>query len=176
MLIKRWGNPIDVCNSKKWNQGLWNEDGFISFLFGWALVTVVFLVVLLFQLLSFSTPSDIKQLRGQGTVRIYYFPYNRVFGVSISVINERGLAIVESNKEEGYIIASEDSGFFYDGRIIALFFTSESSTNHTQVEVVSKFMALPPLKELVWPRNPASQVLNDMGKHLESAKGMSSLL
>ncbi|MGE5446563.1 MAG: hypothetical protein ACM3SR_18515 [Ignavibacteriales bacterium] len=87
------------------------------------------------------------------------------------MINERGLAIIESNKGEGYIIASDDSAFFYDGRVIALFFTSESSKNHTQVEVVSKFMALPPLKELVLPRNPASQVLNDIGKHLENDKG-----
>lgn len=149
---------------------MWKGDGFISFLFGWALVTIVFLVILLFQLLSFSIPSEIKQLRGQGTVRTYDFPYNKVFYVSVHVINDRGLAIIESNKGEGYIIASDDSAFFYDGRVIALFFTSESSKNHTQVEVVTKFMVLPPLKELVLPRNPASQILHDIGKSLENGK------
>lgn len=149
---------------------MWKGDGFISFLFGWALVTIVFLVILLFQLLSFSTPSEIKQLKGQGTVRTYDFPYNKVFYVSVHVINDRGLAIIESNKGEGYIIATEDSDFYYKGRIIALFFTSESSKNHTQVEVVTKFMVLPPLKELVLPRNPASQILHDIGKSLENGK------
>jgi hypothetical protein len=161
---------MKVSNFDKWEQRLWKEDGFISFLFGWALVTIVFLVVLLFQLLSFSTPSDIKQLKGRGTVRTYDFSYDRVFYTSVRVINERGLSIVESNKEEGYIIASSGSGFFYDGRIIALFFTSGSSKNHTQVEVLSRFMALPPLKELVLPRNPPSQILNDIGKRLENDK------
>ncbi len=156
-----------VGNFKKWKQRLRKDDGFISFLFGWALVTIVFFAVLLFQLLNFSTPSGIKQLKGQGTVRTYDFRFDSVFRASVRLINERGLAIVESNKEEAYIIAADDSGFFYEGRIIALFFTSGSSKNRTQVEVVSKFMAIPPLKELVLPRNPPSQILNDIGKRLE---------
>lgn len=162
---------MDMDNSKKWKQGgLLREDGFISFLFGWALVTVVFLVVLLFQILSFSSPSEIKQLKGQGTVRTYDFPYDRVFYTSVRLINERGLAIIESNKGDGYIIASDSSDFFYNGRVFALFFTSGSLKDSTQVEVLSRFMALPSLRELFLPRNSPSRLLDDICRYLENDK------
>jgi hypothetical protein len=91
---------------------LQKKDGFISFLFGWALVTVIFLVVLLFQFLSFSNPAEIKKLKGHGTVQTYGFPYEEVFQATVYSINEKGFTIVESDKEDGYIVAAEGRDFF----------------------------------------------------------------
>lgn len=61
----------------------------------------------------------------------------------------------------------KDRIFFYNGRIIAVFFASDPLKNHTRVEIVSRFMSLPPLKELILPRNPASDIFNDISKRLE---------
>jgi hypothetical protein len=161
---------IKSCNLKRWKQVSQNESGFISFLFGLILVTVIFLIGLLFQALTFSTPADIKDLKGSGTKRTYDSPYSEVFQAAIYLINEKNLTVIESSENKGYIIVSEDADFYYNGRIIALFF-SESSKGHTQVEVVSKFMALPPIKELILPRNRPSQVLNGIGENLGSNNG-----
>lgn len=122
---------MEVCNFKKLRQGFRKEEGFISFLFGWALVTIIFLVILLFQFLRFSTPSEIKELKGQGTVRTYNSSYDEVFQAAIDLINEKGLTIIEINKKEGYIIIDTEPDFYYKGRIMALFFTLGSSENHT---------------------------------------------
>jgi hypothetical protein len=160
---------MEMYNAKEFKKRfLQKKDGFISFLFGWALVTVIFLVVLLFQFLSFSNPAEIKKLKGHGTVQTYGFPYEEVFQATVYSINEKGFTIVESDKEDGYIVAAEGRDFFYNGRIIAVFFASDPLKNRTRVEIVSKFMALPPFKELILPRNLASEVLSDIGKLLES--------
>ena len=159
-------------NTRKFKRSEFQKrDGIISLVLAPILVLVIFLLGLLFQALSFSTPTEIKKMRGQGKVETYAIPYDQVFQAAIDSINERGLTIVESNKEGGYIIAAEGSGFLYEGRVIALFFTPESSKNRTQVEVLTKFAALPPLKELIFQRNGASQILDNLDKHLEGSNG-----
>ena len=159
-----------ICNTKRCKQTSQNESGFISFLFGLVLVIIIFLIGLLFQFLTFSNPTDIKQLKGRGTKRTYDFSYSQVFEAAAGVIYEKKLSIIESNGNKGYIIVTEDSEFFYEGRIIALFF-SELSENRTQVEVVSKFAALPPIKELILPKNRPSQILSDIGNYLNNYNG-----
>ena len=159
-------------NTRKFKRSEFQKrDGIISLVLAPILVLVIFLLGLLFQALSFSTPTEIKKLRGQGKVETYAIPYDQVFQTAVGSINERGLTIVESNKEGGYIIAAEGSGFLYEGRVIALFFTPEPSKNRTQVEVLSKLAALPPLKELIFQRNGASQILDNLDKHLEGSNG-----
>ena len=147
------------------------RDGIISLVLAPILVLMMFLLGLLFQALSFSTPTEIKKMRGQGKVETYAIPYDQVFQTAVGSINERGLTIVESNKEGGCIIAAEGSGFLYDGRVIALFFTPGSSKNRTQVEVLTKFAALPTLKELILPTNGPSEILAGVGEHLEGNNG-----
>lgn len=164
-----WNHFMSMRNFKR--SGFQKRDGIISLVLAPILVIVIFLLGLLFQFLSFSTPTEIKKLRGQGKVETYDIPYEEVFHTAVDSINERGLIIVESNKEGGYIIATDGSGFLYEGRVIALFFTPESSKDRTKVEVLSKFAALPPLKELILPRNRASQILDNLSKHLESSNG-----
>jgi hypothetical protein len=158
-------------NFKRWKQLSQNKDGFISFLFGLALVTIIFLVCLIFQFLSFSTPTEIRQLKGRGTERIYDFPYDEVFETAGYLLNEKGFTIIESNKGEGYIIAADEQDFFYEGRLIAVFVTPESSEKRTRVDIVSKLMALPPLKELIFPKYRPSQMLKDISKYLEDSNG-----
>jgi hypothetical protein len=160
-----------VLNFKKLNQRFRKKDGFVSFLFGLALVTIIFLICLLFQFLTFSTPSEIKQFKGRGTVQTYGFPRDKVFKTAIQLVEEKGFSIIELDEKEGYVIAAEGE-FFYEGRIIALFFTSESSSNHTEVEIVSKFMALPSPKELILPRYSPSKILNDIAEHLNDSKDL----
>ncbi len=161
---------MEVHYFKELNPRCRKKDGFISFLFGLALVTIIFLVCLLFQFLTFSTPSEIKKFKGRGTVKFYDSRRDEVFRAAIDSVEQEGFTIIESDEKEGYIIAAEGE-FFYEGRIIALFFTSESSSNHTRVEIVSKFMALPPLKKLI-ARSPASKILNDIAEHLNDSQGL----
>ncbi len=158
-------NMLDLKRNKRCGK----EDGIISLILAPILVIVLFLVGLLFQYMSFSTPSEIKGLKGRGSVRTYDFPRDEVFQTSIYLIDEMGFTVIESDKED-YIIATEGSDFLNEGRIIALFFTSESP-NRTQVEVVSRFMALPRLKELLLPRNGISNILDDLNKRLEKSDG-----
>ncbi|GBD38958.1 hypothetical protein HRbin37_01219 [bacterium HR37] len=105
---------MEMYNVKECKKGLLQKKGgFISFIFGWVLVTIIFLVVLLFQFLSFSNPAEIKKLKGLGTARTYAFPYEEVFQATIYyLINKKGFTIVESNKEEGYIVVAEGQDFF----------------------------------------------------------------
>ena len=162
---------MEVHYFKELNQRCRKKDGFISFLFGLALVIIIFLICLLFQFLTFSTPSEIKKFKGRGTVKVYNFPREKVFNTAIYLLEEKGFSIIESNEKEGCIIAAEGE-FFYEGRIIALFFTSEPSSDQTQVEIVSKFMALPTPKELILPRNPASKILISIGEQLRDSQGL----
>lgn len=164
-------NDLADAHSSLKRQRLRAENGFISFLAGLFLVAVITFAGLLFEFLSFATPSEIKELRGRGAAQAYDSPPDEVFQTAMHLINQKGLAVVESNERNGYIIAAEGSEFFYEGRIIALFFTSECLKDHVRVEVVSKFMALPSIKELLFPKNGASQILSDLGEFLVNAKG-----
>lgn len=151
-------------------KGFGREDGIISLIIGPIIIAVIFLLGLLFQHLKFSTPDQIKELRGQGRAQTYNYPYEKVFQTTLDLINEKKLTIVESNSEKQYMIIADGSGFVYEGRIMALFFSSDSS--NTKLEIVSKFTDMPPLKDLILPENSPSKILNELGKHLDSNNGL----
>ncbi len=165
----RHNNPMSPHKSKN-GEEIRNEAGVLSLILAPILVIALFLAGLLFQYLSFSTPAHIKKLKGQGKVQIYHTSYDEVFQAATEIVNDNSLAIVESDKEKAYIIATEGPDFLNEGRVIALFFT-KPEVNGTQVEVISKYMALPPLKELLFSRNSASQILNNLDKKLVNSNG-----
>jgi hypothetical protein len=165
----RQNNPTSLHKSKN-GEEIRNEAGVLSLILAPILVIALFLAGLLFQYISFSTPAHIKELKGRGKAQTYNTPYDEVFQAAIEIINENGLAIVESDEEKAYIIATEGPDFLNEGRVIALFFTKPEG-NGTQVEVISKYMALPPLRELLFSRNDASQILNNLDKKLVISNG-----
>jgi hypothetical protein len=166
----RQNNPMSPQKSKN-GEEIRNEAGVLSLILAPILVIALFLAGLLFQYLSFSTPTHIKELKGQGKAQTYNTPYDEVFQAAIEIINENGLAIVESDEEKAYIIATEGPDFLNEGRVVALFFSNKPERSGTQVEVISKYMALPPFKELLFSRNGASQILTDLGNKLEINNG-----
>ncbi|HWP93888.1 MAG TPA: hypothetical protein VNN20_17005 [Thermodesulfobacteriota bacterium] len=166
----RQNNPMSLHKSKN-GEEIRNEAGVLSLILAPILMIALFLAGLLFQYLSFSTPAHIKELKGRGKAQTYNTPYDEVFQAAIEIINENGLAIVESDEEKAYIIATEGPDFLNEGRVVALFFSTKPERSGTHVEVISKYMALPPLKELLFSRNDASQILTDLDKKLEISNG-----
>ncbi|MGQ0793394.1 MAG: hypothetical protein ACT4NX_04815 [Deltaproteobacteria bacterium] len=146
------------------------ERGIISLIIGPIVVFVIFILGLVYQYFNFSTPTEIRGLRGEGEAEVYSRPYAEVFEEAALLMNELGLSIVESNPERAYMVVTPDnSGFIYEGRIMALFF-SAAPAGGTRLEIVAKYVNLPPLRDFISPKMRPSEIFNKLGSRLDGTR------
>ncbi|MFT5424813.1 MAG: putative lipoprotein [Phycisphaerales bacterium] len=84
-----------------------------------------------------TTLADVREARGQGTVRFYQQPAERVWGVVPNALNDVDLAVAGSDAQRGYYLAQRGATLMSRGENVAVF-VDDHAENMTRVEVVSK--------------------------------------
>lgn len=84
----------------------------------------------------------VKESKGQGTKRVYSYPYERVFSATLSAAAQQKLEVVESDRGAKRIVLSHGTTWMSWGENIAIFLEPKTETS-TEVEIVSKPVMTP---------------------------------
>jgi hypothetical protein len=101
------------------------------------IVTALLLLVLGTSLQACNTLEDARMAKGTGTVRTYHASFSRTWNAAIAALASTELAIKESNKDQGYILAQRDVTLMSYGERVAIFIRKKPGSD-TDVEVISK--------------------------------------
>ena len=95
----------------------------------------MFLTILL--LSACTTLKDAADSQGTGNAVVYQHPYNKVWDVTVGVVQSSPLDLVTKNKQEGRILAQKSLSLFSYGENVAIGVKSIGASK-SSVEVISK--------------------------------------
>ena len=95
------------------------------------------LIIVVGSLVGCATVNTAKEAKGEGVKKSYEATYSEVWAALPEVIEAAGGKIKETNKTEGYILASFGISAWSWGEKVAVFCIKKSDTL-TEVEVVNK--------------------------------------
>jgi hypothetical protein len=107
----------------------------------------------------------VKEARGEGSKKLYNYPFNKVHSATLSTARKQGLAILESNESEGRVLLSHGVTLLSWGERIAVFL-KRVSDGATEVEILSK----PVMAPLNFPPNWVSLLFNGLDEELRQVK------
>ena len=111
---------------------------------------------------SCASVETVKEAKGEGTKRVYPYPYDMVFKATLKAAVQQKLEVVESDKTAKRIVLSHGTTWLSWGENIAIFLDPQSP-NATEVEIVSKPVMAPLNFPPEWDKILLDQIDKELG-------------
>lgn len=102
----------------------------------WALAGAALLFIALLPGCT-ATMQDVIEAENQGTAVVYPVTLNEAWDISRSVLHWEGADLIESHREEGYMLSTVPQSFWSTGGLVGVWIDSVTQ-HHTKVTIVVK--------------------------------------